>query len=413
MTPQEKGRRILPVFFVPILGLALLVAAPSLARAAIDSDLLHANAATPHIRVLLKDRVRSLEVSGWDLQVSSRSASSAPLQLRNPGRQSWVWTCDRRGVRGRRIGRQTGPVIEFSGAVKLESPAGTLLWNSRLIRESMTLFPSNSGCRVVNGLDIEKYLEGVVNGEFSSQWNAEAIAAQVIAARTYALYQIREARRKGRHYDVDSTTRDQVYLGAAGEDFKASQAVAGTRGLVVTETQNPGRPFKIAPIKAFYHSTCGGVTESARSVFGEDHPSMHQGVQCLHCGSSPRFRWRLEVSQAQMDHALKGYRRGGVRQVEVLSRFPSGRVKTVRVNFVSGTEIVPAARLRLLMGADVLKSTYFELTHSGTWHFEGRGFGHGVGMCQWGAKEMGAAGYPREQILSHYYPGTRLLRAWQ
>lgn len=314
----------------------------------------------------------------------------------------------------------TGPTIRerrYRRPLRLESPSGTLTWSSRLVREGLVLKPGRGGCLVINELDIEKYLDGVVNGEFSARWNAEAVAAQVIAARSYAWHQMQEARRKGLPYDVESTTRDQVYLGTAGEEPRASRLVAATRGLVLVAGRSIGVP---RPIKAFYHSTCGGSTDDPQTVWGRAEPGVRGGVRCQHCGSSPRYRWSHRISESEMNQALKSLGPGKVLAVEVLSRFPSGRVRRLKVAFsdASGrmvTQDIPGARFRSLIGSEQLRSTAFEVTRGpGTdWLFEGRGFGHGVGMCQWGAKEMGAAGYKSTQILSTYYPEATIRRAWR
>jgi stage II sporulation protein D len=297
----------------------------------------------------------------------------------------------------------------------MTSPVGSLFWSSRLIREELSVQPGKQGCLVVNALDLEKYLDGVVNGEFSARWNAEAVSAQVIAARTYALYQMREARAKRALYDVDSTTRDQVYLGTAGEEARASQLVQKTRGWVLVA----GAGASVAPIKAFYHSTCGGITESPESVWGKSQPGVSGAVLCQFCGTSPRLVWELSMSRAQVDEALMPLGLGPVSVIEVALRFPSGRARRVRLGFEKerGKRVfkdLPASQLRMLLGPERFQSTAFEVerTASSDWIFRGRGYGHGVGMCQWGAKEMGAAGYSAREILSRYYPQARLERAW-
>jgi stage II sporulation protein D len=404
MMPHSKGRRILPVFFGTLLILPHLVGT---ARAAIDSVSVSDEA--PKIRVLLKQSLPSLEVSGWDIEAISSEPSLK--RLRRVGRQAWKWKC----LQGRlELGGTEG--ASFRGPVELRSPAGTFFWGSTLVRESVVLHPSKTGCSVVNRLDIEKYLDGVVNGEFSSKWNPEAVSAQVIAARSYAFYQIREARRRRAIFDVESSIRDQVYLGTQGEEARASQLVARTRGTVLVA----GPAGSAAPIKAFYHSTCGGHTDSPEDVWGRPQDGVRGGVECAHCGTSPRFTWQLKLTPAQLDQMLQSYGRGRVIGLEVLSRFSSGRVKKLKIAFASpggriSTQIVPGSQFRSLVGSEQLRSTAFTVSRGDgdSWVFDGRGYGHGVGMCQWGAKEMGAAGFEAREILSRYYPSARLVHAWR
>jgi stage II sporulation protein D len=165
------------------------------------------------------------------------------------------------------------------------------------------------------------------------------------------------------------------------------------------------------PIKAFYHSTCGGITEGADRVFGERAPGVSGGVQCGYCGSSPRYRWSFEVPPAEIAQAL-GFR---VREVRVVSRWGSGRARSIELVGEGGRRRrLPAVEFRHRLGAERLRSTAFEVVRqaSGGFRFEGRGNGHGVGMCQWGAKEMGERGTHHARILSHYYPASQIRRVW-
>jgi stage II sporulation protein D len=237
----------------------------------------------------------------------------------------------------------------------------------------------------------------------------------VIAARTYAWHQLQKSKRHLSHFDVESTTRDQVYAGAQSEDARAREVVERTRGQILVEHNAATGPKSFAqPIKAFYHSTCGGMTDSPEKVFGEKQPGVRGGVSCPYCVSSPRFRWTLKVSALELQRAF-GFPVEGIR---VLARWDSGRAKTVEIRTQQGSKPrwirKPAAEIRSILGAERLRSTAFDVQRGPDGHFvfDGRGNGHGVGMCQWGAKEMGERGQTFSSILSHYYPASRLLRVW-
>ena len=137
-------------------------------------------------------------------------------------------------------------------------------------REELRVYTAGSLCEVVNVVDLEKYLEGLVNAEFNSRWSEEAIGAQVVAARTYAVFQMRQAQAQAednsdaQHYDVDATTHDQVYDGSMKEDPRATRIVEKTRGLLLTVKTARG----VEPLKAYYHSTCGGMTDCRIRVWG-------------------------------------------------------------------------------------------------------------------------------------------------
>jgi stage II sporulation protein D len=319
----------------------------------------------------------------------------------------------------------------------IETPAGFLQVAGKPYREGVHVYAKDSHCEVINELDLEKYLNGLVNSEFNARWNEEAIAAQVVAARTYALYQIKDARRRGSHFDLDSTEKDQVYNGSIREDHRASRVVDKTKGLVLTTGTGAG----IVPLKAFYHSTCGGQTELPENVWGAKYAGFRRVVNCPFCTGSPRYRWDLELSAGDLARSfVAGYRDMGKRlgwPDNALDILRQGRLIDVRVSQVDaqsrakrvtslwsfqGKQIaltVPGPKFREWIGTDKLKSAWFGLkpakmlmSAADRWKIEGRGFGHGVGMCQWGAKSMGEQGYNVATILHHYYPDAILRRLW-
>jgi stage II sporulation protein D len=286
----------------------------------------------------------------------------------------------------------------------------------------------------VNDVDLEKYLDGLVNAEFSSKWNEEAIAAQVVVARTYAYYQIREARRKKAKYDVDASVKDQVYNGAMKENFHSSRAVEKTRGIILTATADG-----VLPIKAFYHSTCGGKAELPENVWGVHYPGFKHLVQCPYCADSPRYRWQLDLrnedlaetifKNVQTSGLLKGWPRNAlavIKEGQLLDLRTTqldsvGHVARVISVWAEGRSVVdlpiPATRFREWVGVFRLRSTAFDSTfqrqgREKSWHFDGRGSGHGVGMCQWGAKSMAEKGHSMNEILNFYYPDANVRKLW-
>ena len=270
-------------------------------------------------------------------------------------------------------------------------------------------------CEVINELDLEKYLEGLVNAEFSSKWSDEATGAQVVAARTYALYQMRQARQLKRHFDLDATVRDQVYDGSMKEDFRASQAVTRTRGLVLTVGSNQAP----TPIKAFYHSTCGGATELPENVWGARHvDSSHGSLRLLHELAADRLDTRSARARSGRRVSACGARdygpqpgwpsdwldvvkQGKLVDLRAQARPEDGRVTRITTVWAHAGLVrelpLTGARFRDWVGPGRFRSTAFNVQpHRGLggskWVFQGRGNGHGVGMCQWGAKVMGERG---------------------
>jgi len=255
---------------------------------------------------------------------------------------------------------------------------------------------------VVNELDIEEYLKGVISAEVPSHWQFEALKAQAVASRSYALYQKRES--GNRPYHMLASEMSQVYNGSSPERKNAVRAVQETNGLVLM--------YRGQIIPAFYHSSCGGHTENAAELWGIDEPYL-RGVDCECQRISPYGLWEKRVEMSKLLTALKrlGYRLQSITGLNIGDITPAGRVKTIAVRSANHSFLVPGESLRGALGNTVIPSVFFELEITGyEIIFSGRGRGHGVGLCQWGAQEMALQDQDFRSILSHYYPGTVLVR---
>lgn len=262
---------------------------------------------------------------------------------------------------------------------------------------------------VVNELDIEDYLAGLINSEISSNWPIEAVKAQAVAARTYALNQIGGTNRysPNARYDVEATVADQVYHGAHREDERAYQGVRATTGMVLT------RSGVIFP--SFYHSTCGGLTEHARNAWAD-----MQGPPSVvdkYCERSPHRAWFFALPRSEFIGLMTGVGIMGKREIMTsVGQVPfadSPRVDEVVIITDKGERRIKATELRRMIGYTRLKSTWFNVGIEGDQVvFAGRGFGHGVGLCQWGAKGMAGAGHTWRDILKHYYGDAEVGRMY-
>jgi stage II sporulation protein D len=245
----------------------------------------------------------------------------------------------------------------------------------------------------VNVLPLEDYLVGVLGSEMPRSFPDEARKAQAIAARTYALQRKLEAYSQPVH--LGSNVLAQVYGGLLAEDSRTRAAVEATRGMVLT--------FGLSPIEAYFHASCGGRTESGLDALGRDLPYLVP-VDCP-CSKLPASRWSLTLSAAQLSSSL-GLGRG-TPTLEVTSRTATGRARRLRV----GERPFAGVTFRERLGYTRVKSLAFEIEPGrgdGSLTFTGRGYGHGAGMCQWGAKALADQGWDFRQILEHYYPGTEL-----
>jgi stage II sporulation protein D len=276
--------------------------------------------------------------------------------------------------------------------------------NGKKYHGNMEISPADKGLLVVNELPLEDYLIGLINCEISSQWPMEAIKAQAVVARSYAVYQ--KEMRKNAMYDLESTVMDQVYEGCEIEDSRAGRGVKETAGEVLT--------YKGNVIQAFYHSNCGGHTESSENVWGFSLPYM-QGVDCSYCLATPSAKWEQTIPLNKIESLLKGngYQVAGLLEIRTGKKNRSGRVTDLTLIFAKGRLTISAVNFRKIIGYTVIKSTNFEARIAGDDAvFTGIGYGHGVGLCQWGAKQRAGDGFDYREILSYYYPGTRLGRVY-
>lgn len=254
---------------------------------------------------------------------------------------------------------------------------------------------------LVHPMSLETYVAGIVASEVPSGWHDEALKAQAIAARTYAVNQ--KYRRIDQSYHLDSSVIDQVYGGLEKEHSRAEKAARETFGVVLT--------YEAKPIQAFFHSSCGGRTESAKDGWGRDLPYL-PGSKCGYCDEVNAKGWEFEVAKKVLGKALAPVWVGRLDSLLLGQRSKSGRVQKIELRSGRKSTLVDASNLRTALGYAKLKSTLIESVdnnrNSITVH--GKGFGHGVGMCQWGAQGMAKAGIIASDILARYYPGTELRR---
>jgi stage II sporulation protein D len=269
----------------------------------------------------------------------------------------------------------------------------------RTLEVSWRLHQGKPELLVVHPLPLETYVLGVVSSELPKVWPLEGLKVQAVAARTYAVWQ--KYRRLELPYHMESTVLDQVYHGAEREHPDARTSVEQTWGQVLTHGRRP--------INAYFHSACGGHTESAEEGWGNALAYL-PGSKCGYCKAARLYEWRAEISGGEMDKAFAQVLGEKLDEVRVLSTTRTGRVKQLELRGANKNARITGGDLRRLVGYSKIWSTYLtRLERSGGgFLFEGRGAGHGVGMCQWGARGMAEAGIDAKTILSAYYPGARL-----
>lgn len=336
------------------------------------------------------------------------------------------WQVERLGRRVRAIRTNGGATPWVDAIYARSSDAALLNTNGKPYRGDLQFTASDSGISVVNIVRIDDYLRGVVPLEIGSRalGDSAAVQAQAITARSYAYIHL--APELARAYDVTSGTQDQVYGGAAVETEVSSRAVESTRTLVL---RYAGRV-----VNAPYSSTCGGQTAAASEIWrSNDEPYLQRvsdeipGTGRYYCDIAPRFRWTRTIEGPQLTAALAQYlasyasvaggRPGVAQNVAVATRTPSGRVGTLLITTDRGTYTLRGNDVRYVLrppGGEILNSTYFSVVATPGANgvakvtLTGMGYGHGVGMCQWGAIGRARAGQDYRTILRTYYPGTTI-----
>ena len=268
--------------------------------------------------------------------------------------------------------------------------------------------------RFVNEVDMETYVAGVIPNEMAPGAAPAAYHAQSVAARTYAWIRVSAANRDDKLFDVYDDQGSQVYTGLDPRYDVPYAAVrkytAATVGVVLT--------WQNKPFPAYYSSTCGGHTTDARtSRLDPDGATVPlRGVKCDFCRTSPRFAWTAEVGEADIVKGLKARRLpivAPVHAMRVTKQGAGGWAAEVEVTYgpARKTRLVPGTEFRSALRLDSHFIHGIEKRGT-TWVLRGRGWGHGVGMCQWGALEMAKKGSTASEILSWYYPGAAFVRVY-
>lgn len=342
------------------------------------------------------------------------------------GERNAVWRFEHEGRRIRAV-RPDGVVTVWTNPPMLvRAVSGALLSvGGSPYRGDLAVYGTDTGVVVVNVVKIDDYLRGVVPLEIGTRSDADsaAVQAQAVTARSYAFIHL--SNDASRMYDVTGGELDQVYKGVAAESPVGSQAVESTRTLVL---KYAGRV-----VNAPYHSTCGGSTAAASEVWrSDDEPYLRSvsdripGTNRYYCDIAPRFQWTKTLDASTLNAALLQYLAnyaqvpnkvpGIAREVGVASRTASGRVGTLTITTNRGNFVLRGNETRYVLrapGGEILNSTNFsvEATHAGDGTISrlvirGSGYGHGIGMCQWGAIGRARAGQDFRTILRAYYPGT-------
>ncbi|BAY98044.1 SpoIID/LytB domain-containing protein [Tolypothrix tenuis PCC 7101] len=293
------------------------------------------------------------------------------------------------------------------GGVALDKWQSGLFWieptgkgfvyiGDRWYRGRTLVVATEKGLSAVNWVDMEEYLYSVIGGEMDAQWPQEALKAQAIAARTYALYEREKQRNRNPIYDLgDTPDRWQIYKGVSSETPTTYAAVDGTAGQVLT--------YQNQIILSVFHACSGGHTENVEDVWQSKEPYL-RAVQDYDQNIS-ECSWVKTFSPSEISSRISGV--GNVKDVVPEAFSPFQSVKVLKIVGDKGTKVLQGEEVRTALR---LKSTRFRVTRGadGSFILQGLGYGHALGMSQWGAYNLARRGANHLQILGHYYQGVAL-----
>ena len=267
----------------------------------------------------------------------------------------------------------------------------------------------NNKVALVNIIDMESYLPGVVSSEMDESWPHDSLAAQAISARSFAFFRIKQlaigASNRLFDYDLTDDIYSQVYRGEERTGPKTRQAVEQTRGIILS--------YEAMIFNCLFHDTCGGHTEPADLVWGGTVVPPLQGRPCGFCYHSKHSQWKVEFTQKEIIKALD--LKGEIEDILITKIAPGGHIVELALKISGRAEpiIFQAQKFRIALNPNKLKSTLFKLTKKGnSFEFTGRGWGHAVGMCQEGTRGMSESGFTPLQVLEYYYPQARVVKIY-
>jgi stage II sporulation protein D len=375
---------------------------------------------TPIVRVLILNNQTNVQLSATQQPtVQVGNGASQTLGLSGGGAVPVTLTASGWQIGSTSVGMGELTIIPAS--------IGSVAVAGHSFRGQYRFLPKNNGkFDVINDVDVDGYLMGVLAEEMLKNWHEEAYRAQAIVARTYALYEAGAAS-AGAKYDLFSDTHSQMYTGINGETARSRSAVEATRGMVAAS----GPPGQERIFKAYYSSCCGGVSQTASEAFDEPNfePLVDRDVG-KRCAASPKFTWpTLVVAKSEITRRLRVWGASAnapekdideVARVEIGTSNPFGRPSSFHITDVRGMRYrLCSEDFRHAMNTDTgaapkLPSTFCLPVNDGPniRFTEGHGLGHGVGMCQWCAEEQAIAGASHEQIVLDAFPKAIIVKAY-
>jgi stage II sporulation protein D len=355
---------------------------------------LDSNASSPKIKVKIGKSLSSVTVNGLDLM---KRLPTLNKTKQYQGRKSVRFNCiSKRSSKG----NLKSPILLAS----LSSSSGIIKWDKTFYKGDLRVITSdNKSCDLINEVGMEDYISTLLSREMNSKWPIEALKAQAIAARTYAISKINKNKNKEHH--LESSERFQVSGSLFDETPKTAKASDKTKGLVLVSKKDNKT---ITPI--FFHAKCGGRTLRPESVW-TNKVNGYAEVDCPFCHKYGMKAWKKPVNKRKfrsvIDKILQKYYGENLKSASKYMMVPDKKLSRYLTVYKNGErKKIKKSQLRKILGRKILPSNNFEIQGKANQViFDGEGYGHGVGLCQLGALELAKRGYSFKQILAHYFPG--------
>lgn len=290
--------------------------------------------------------------------------------------------------------------LQSAKTIVLEPALNTLLvWNKNSYSGKIYIIPAGNTFHLVEHAPLETYLYGVLPYEMSYSWPLEALKAQAVAARTYTLKTLESV--KNQNFDLFSDVRSQMYKGGGKQYDSVKKAVDSTRGEVLT--------YQDKLFFTYYHANCGGGTDDVRSWNpGTASIKPLSGASCKTDSHSKSYKWQMSISRAKVENYAQSVGlSGSLKSIKIARKTDTGRATNLTIRTSKGSKTVPCGKFRLATGIRSCKITKLSVRKKEV-YFEGKGYGHGIGMCQDGAHGMAQDGKNYKKILKNYYPGSEI-----
>ncbi|MBK24289.1 MAG: hypothetical protein CME70_09865 [Halobacteriovorax sp.] len=371
----------------------------------------HISLSKPKIKVRIGDKLKKVTISGTDLK---RTLHVNNNHKKFPGRKRIRFNC--KSFTRKNKGKISKPILLASvssqtGLISLDRTK----YQGRL---HVVTSPSEESCDVIQEVDMDSYISGLLSKEMNGAWPVEALKAQAVAARTYAFYKqtTQQVSRKLGHqayYDLESSEKHQVAGDFFATTLNTDMATTDTAGYVLV-TKGKGNLTE-----TFFHAKCGGKTLKPSSVWS-NRVEGYSGVSCPFCDSHGKKNWKESISRARMVKFLKwAKRKGHIKFRDSLLknkiRLAKDKFKANNLRIYLGSKVLVLKKplLRRYFGRFSVSSNNYKMVSKGNdFRVYGKGLGHGVGMCQLGALDLADRGWDFKKILAHYFPGHKLVKLY-